>query len=102
MSCLQTSRAAHLGNPESIARPISIPRLPERFRTGLPCFPTSGALRVARLWRKGRQIDALPPPPPDGNESPPRAPLLFAFFVQAMPTFERGRSLSLLVAEMEN
>src|SRR5215467_12798287 len=93
MSYSRASNAGRNADPVAIAPAKSIPRRRECLRVGLPCFRASVPLLDVHLQGKGRLTDALPHPPPNGNESLPQALPLFAFFVLAMPTCEKRKSL---------
>src|SRR5215471_21810334 len=80
----------------AIAPAKSIPTRLVCLRIGLPYFRARVPLLDVRLWGKGRLTDALPPPPPNGNESLPQALPLFAFFVLTTPTCEKRKSLRAL------
>src|SRR6516225_8460016 len=102
MSYSRASNARRNADPVAIAPAKSIPMRRERLRVGLPCFRASGPLLDARLRGKGRLTGALPPPLPNGNESLPQALPLFAFFVLAMPTCEKRKSLRPLCIRIED
>src|SRR5215471_8896932 len=96
MSYSRPSNVWRNADPVTIAPAKSIPTRLVCFRVGLPYFRASVPLLDVRLRGKGRLTDALPPPPPNGNESLPRALPLFAFCVLATPTYEKRKSLGLL------